>query len=221
VTSPAHKVHVSVLSHADYVANIVAYWDSATPEQREAGARWYPTAYRLAALIAEETKTDIKRVVTVMAALSPRNPWRWNVADTFAYCEARAEGRTCPKANTFKRNQAAAWRALDPSVVDPWLTAAPKVRNFVEAICGDSNAVVVDTWAVRVATGHRVNEVRTPKAYWTVAHAYNVAANLRGVPPAVMQATTWLVARTEGTALLRAETFKAGTPEFLRVALSA
>jgi hypothetical protein len=214
----------AIADHDDMVHNILAYWDSASAVQREAGARWYPEAGRLATLIAEQTGIDTRRVVLAIAALSPRNPWRWNVFDAYSFAVARAEGRVQPRATTFKRNQAAAWLALDPNTDTPWLTSAPKVRAFVEAILGDHDSVVVDTWAVRVATFGSKSRVGSDADYAEVAHAYNIAANLRGVPPATMQAVTWLVAQSEGLATLRRGrhdlAFKAGTPDWLKEALS-
>lgn len=209
----------------DMVANILSYYRSATQEQLQAGRGWYPAAESLAHVISRATGTDLRRVVLAIAALSPRNPWRWNVFDAYAFAEARAEGRTMPRATTFHRNSAAAWRALDPATETPWLTTAPKVKAFVSAILGDGESVVVDTWAVRVATAFVKSRVATDAEYAYVAHAYNVAANLvHHEWPRDLQAITWLVARTEGTALIRpsnADTFKAGTPEFLREALLA
>lgn len=211
------------IAEGDYVAAILHYYDSADEVQRAAGARWYSTAGELVRMIADDTGVDSEAVAYGMAALSPRNPWRWNVFDVWSYALAAAEGRTMPKANTFKRNQAVAWACVNGQV-GTWATSAPKVRAFVAAILGDENSVVVDTWAVRVATFGAESRVRNDKHYVTLAHAYNVAANLRGVPPAVMQATTWIVGQTEGLATLRRGrhdlAFKAGTPEWLKEALT-
>ena len=213
-------------SEADMVSNILGTWDVATPVQREAGARWYAEAGILAALIADATGIPKARVVHAIAALSPRNPWRWNVFDAYAFCVARAEGRTMPSASTFGRNRDAAWRALDPAIDDPWLTSALKVRAFVAAIMGDDVAVVVDAWAARVATGQTSNGKGfsiSDRQYVAIAHAYVTAANLRNVPPVTMQATTWLVAQSSGLASSRTSrhdlSYKAGTPVWLRDAL--
>jgi hypothetical protein len=217
------EAHMKPTSHTDMVSNILGYWDSATPVQREAGARWYKQAGEIVTLIAEQTGIESQRVAHCLSALSPRNPWRWNVFDCYSYAMAAAEGRTIPSATTFKRNWLAGWRAITgESAV--WLTAAPKVRAFVFAILGDESSVVVDTWAIRVATGGQESRVKSgPKQYGEVAHAFNIAANLRGVPPSTMQAVTWLVAQTEGLATHRRGrhdlSFKAGTPEFIRAAL--
>jgi hypothetical protein len=215
---------VTQLSHGDYVANILAVYDRATPEQVDSGRAWYPTAHHIVNAIAESVEADPARVCYALAALSPRNPWRWNVADAFSFAEARAQGRTMPKATTFKRNQLRAWQALGDGE-RPWLSAAPKVNAFVNAIMGDRAAVVIDTWAYRVAVGEAPKTGSfARKLYVPLALAYTEAAALRREVPADMQAITWLVAQTEGLATHRRgrhdQAFKAGTPAFVKELLS-
>ena len=208
------------LDSGDMVANILEYRRSATPEQVEAGTGWYPLAGRVVKAIADQTGIDAERVGYAVAALSPRNPWRWNIADAYAYCSAAAEGRTMPRATTFKRNQNAAWQAVTGDLVNVWRTSALKVTNFVGAILGDPNRVVVDTWACRVATGGALSTVRNDTQYLAIADAYRHAASLTGEAPSTTQAITWLVAQTEGLATSRRGrhdlSFKAGTPEFVK-----
>lgn len=212
------------LDHGDMVANILAVRGEATPEQERAGEAWYPTAWGIVQSISEATGTPTHKVAYAISALSPRNPWRWNIADAYAYCVARAEGRTeSPRATTFKRNQKAAWAALAPDPTDAyvWLGAAPKVRAFVRAILGDDTSVVVDTWALRVALGRNANLTNriSPKDYERVAAAYREAAGLQGESASTIQAITWLVAQSSGLASRRIGrhdlAFKAGTDQFV------
>lgn len=209
------------LNHGDMVANIEDALNRASPGQTEAGMVWYDTAYGLVRTISDVTGINTERVAFAVAALSPRNPWRWNIADAFAFCSARAEGRSMPRATTFTRNRLRAWQALDYGQ-DPWTSAALKVRDFVAAINGDRQAVVVDTWAYLVATGRRPKGAVRPKEYVKVAAAYRQVAEKFGMAPREVQAITWLVARTEGTArsLANTQTFKAGTPTWLKAALA-
>ncbi len=213
----------SSFNHEDMVANILLYRAQASAEQVEAGKGWYPKARAIIGIIADATGTEPRRVCYALSALSPRNPWRWNVADAYAFAEARAEGRTMPRATTFKRNWLAAWRALDGNV-NPWAGAAPKVNAFVSAIMGDSGAVVVDTWAVRVATGGSKSRVNNDDEYAKVAAAYTEAARQLGEAPRDVQAITWLVAQTEGLATHRRGrhdlAFKAGTSPIIVELLS-
>jgi|GEM_PF-5199160 len=209
------------LDHGDMVANIVLRYDAASDAQRQEGEGWYIAAGAIVKSIANETGVHRSRIAYALAALSPRNPWRWNVADCYAFALARAEGRTMPSATTYKRNRQTAWQALGQDG-SPWLSAAPKVHHFVDAILGDLRAVAVDTWAMRVATGGALSLV-TNRQYPLVVAAYTEAAALRGIWPADMQAITWLVARSEGPAARKSRhnlTFKTGTPEFIRAALS-
>lgn len=205
------------------VQNIRDYYVSASEDQCEQGRAWYPAAYKLVSTIADYTGLNTERITFALAALSPRNPWRWNVFDAYSFAAARAEGRTMPRATTFKRNWAAAWAALDYGT-DPWSTSAPKVRAFVEAINGNSEAVVVDTWAVRIATGGKRDRVKSDADYATIAGAYVRVAETFGEEPRAVQAITWLVAQTEGLASQRRGrhdlAFKAGTPSWLQAAVA-
>lgn len=210
------------LVHGDMVANILDTYARATPEQVEAGRRWYPTANGIVTVIANQTGIDPMRVAYAMAALSPRNPWRWNVFDAYSFAAARAEGRTMPSATTYKRNRARAWEAL-ARTGSPWTTSAPKVNAFVAAILGADDAVVVDVWAYRVATTKSAGRI-TDRAYEAVERAYLEAAQAIGDTPRNVQAVTWLVAQTEGLASHRVNrhdlSFKAGTPNWLKEAIA-
>ena len=200
-------------------AAIVATYASATDAQRDAGRAWYPAAGAIARAIAEHADADAERVAYVMAALSPRNPWRWNVQDAFAFIVAAAEGRERPSATTFEVNRDRAWRVATGAESDPWTTAAPKVRAFVAAILGDASSVVVDTWAMRVATDGALHDV-TDREYADVAAAYHAAALALGVAARDVQAVTWTVAQDAGLASSRRGrhdlTWKRGTAPFVR-----
>lgn len=214
-------------SHEDMVGNIVAKYGEASHEQRLAGYRWYPVAGRIVDAIAVATDVPAIRVTYALAALSPRNPWLWNVQDAYSFAVASRSGEPKPSATTFLRNQHAAWQALTTGD-KPWLTAAPKVRAFVAAILGDRSAVVVDTWAYRVATGespaHDITGRRLGSfrgsIYAAIAAAYVDAAKQLGQDPRDVQAITWVVAQTEGLASNRRAKvphgYKAGTADFVR-----
>lgn len=214
---------MSVLDQGDMVANILQYRSSATPEQVEAGKRWYASAKRLVSVIADATGINDVRVCYAVAALSPRNPWRWNIADAYAFASARAEGRTMPNASTFKRNQIAAWQALAFDTA-PWKTAAPKVNAFVAAILGDDDAVVIDTWAARAATAGKVENRKrhtiNNREYAEIADAYTNASCMTGDSPRDLQAIVWLVIQTQGLAK-HSNTFKAGTHPAIIAAFAA
>lgn len=205
------------------VASILSAYGRATEDQRDSGRRWYVMAGHMTRTIAAEFGRDPRTVAVVISALSPRNPWRWNVADAYNFVAASRDGRPMPSATTFHRNSRHAWAALqsDTEGVAPWVSEAPKVRSFVNAITGDLTAVVVDAWALRVATDGQLDYVgRRDEAYRRVAEAYTLAAEAAGEHARDMQAITWLVAQTEGLGSNRRGrhdlSFKAGTPQVVR-----
>ena len=204
MTLPAHDV---------MVRNIIDVFDRATNEQRFEGGQWYREAQRIIETLANITGTDPHRFAHALAALSPRNPWKWNVQDAYAFASAAEAGLPMPgNATTFKRNWANAWSALTNGG-DPWTTAALKVRAFVAACTGDMTAVVVDVWAYRVATGSNMDKKVNKGQYAAITAAYAAAAFVVGREPAHLQAITWLVVRSEGRNQKHA--YKAGTAEIV------
>jgi hypothetical protein len=201
------------------VEAIVATYRRASGAQLYDGAHWYGVARNIVDAIAAETTTDPMRIAYALAALSPRNPWAWNVADAYHFASSAASGGVMPTATTYGANRRAAWLALTSDKI-PWSSTALKVRAFVAAIMGDEHSVVVDVWAMRVVTFGERSEPRTTGVYRRVAHAYTEAANVLGVTPCTAQAVTWLVAQSEGLGSARPnrhdKTCKRGTPSFVR-----
>jgi hypothetical protein len=192
----------------------------ATPEDIGSGLSWYPTAGRIVETIGAWAGLSSDRVAAMLAALSPRNPWAWNVQDAAAFARAIADGGPMPRATTFGYNQRLAW-ALG-SGKDDWRTAAPKVRSFVANILGDTDAVTIDVWAARVCTaGEYAGETIGKGQYRAMADAYRTVAEHEGlagrtVTPRDLQAITWVVAERIGLGSKRrgrghSQTFKQGT----------
>jgi hypothetical protein len=198
-----------------YASNIEAVLATATDEDRSQGIGWYPRAGRIVAGIAAWTGLPSDRVAAIMAALSPRNPWNWNVQDTAAFAHAIATGGDMPSATTFTVNRVTAWR-LGTGGAD-WRTAALKVRSFVANILGDTEAVTVDVWAIRVAQGGEYDGGSIAAGrYRAMADAYRLVAPRHGLAPCELQAVTWVTADRIGLGSKRrgrghAATFKRGT----------
>lgn len=171
------------------VRRIVKTFDRATASDLEAGARWYDEAGEHAAELAGAFGSR-EHAATVIAHLSPRTSWARNVAG--AYAIAAGDGSDNP-AGCIGANVKRARQAILSD--DPVSTLnGPKTRRFALNIIGDREAVTVDVWAARVAG---VDEAALGRkgVYDAVEHAYRLAARRRGVDPATMQATTWIVAR--------------------------
>jgi len=73
----------------------------------------------------------------------------------------------------------------------------PKLQNFVDALMGDENAVVVDRWIMR-AMGRKEHAPRTVEEYNAIAEAVRDRAKAMGVTPAEYQAMVWAGVRGGG-----------------------
>lgn len=165
---------------------ILRVFDSATASDFEAGARWYDDARELAVSLSAHTGGDVERSAAVIAALSPRTPWARNVAAATALLAA---GEVIP--GVLGRNLATAQQARATGIA---ALGGPKTRRFAANISGDDHAVTVDVWAARVA-GISEKALQRKGVYDAVERAYRKAAYARGVTPATMQATTWVIQR--------------------------
>lgn len=179
-----------------YVENILTTWDRATAAQREAGATWYGEAREAALQLAGQAGSTLDTAAAVIAHMSPRTTWSRNVAGAVALM-LTGDAPGCIGANVAR-----AQAAIDSP--DPLSTInGPKTRAFAANILGDTDAVTVDVWALRIACGSpTVDEkiLSRKGGYATIADAYREAAALVGVSPATMQAATWIVARNGRTA---------------------
>jgi hypothetical protein len=166
---------------------ILRTFDAATPSDMESGATWYDEAGQLARDLADEAGS-VEHAATVIAHLSPRSTWTRNVAAAIALIR-----RTDLPPGVMSAPLGRATRSLDSS--DPLATlGGKKTHAFALNILGDTESVTVDVWAARVA-GITEQQLTLTGVYDLVAHAYRLAARRRGVTPATMQATTWIVAR--------------------------
>lgn len=184
-----------MLEH-DYVAAIRDAYAAASADDIRKGRDWYPTAGRIVLALAEWSGMAPDRLAAMVAALSPRNPWRWNVQDAAAFSLAVMSGDDMPTATTFGQNRRTAW-TLGHGDAD-WKSAALKVRSFAANILGDEDAVTVDVWAVRVATRGAESAVKNDGQYRAIADAYRTVAAEVGETPRDLQAITWVAAERIG-----------------------
>ena len=177
------------ISTREAVARILDAWNHSTEQDKIDGATWYAAARHHAETIAEASGIKIEAAAAVIAHLSPRTSWARNVAGAYALVETGV-APNCIGANA---DRARAALAAD----DPMATLhGSKTAAFARNILGDEDAVTIDVWAVRIATGGvNENALRRVGAYEALARAYRIAAKRVGVTPAVMQATTWVGTR--------------------------
>lgn len=170
------------------VARIERVFDRATDSDLEEGALWYPEAEALARDWSVRSGYAVENCAAAISHLSQRARWTRNVlaAEALIMRGERLEG-------VMRGAYARASVALVAE--DPESTfGGPKTLRFYRNILGDREAVTVDVWAARVA-GVDDALLTRKGAYAAVEYAYRLAARRRGVCPATMQATTWILAR--------------------------
>lgn len=195
-----------------------AHYSRAPDEVREAGRQWYPHARRCARLLAAEAPpgTGESAVAAVIATLSPRLRWGHNIADAAAMvrASARMHGDFLGELGIHGAAVAAARYAFPERIrlaadvlaaevfggarnraVARALTG-PKVRAFHAAIMGDLDAVTLDVWAARAATGSWAwADNLTPRRRRILTDAYRRAAWMVDENPRNLQAIVWLQVR--------------------------
>lgn len=185
------------LTTDEYVANILATFDVATPEQVRDGAEWYPAMARIMREHATVTGLSVAQCAGVYAATSINTSWSINLTlAARALADGSLNGGTltmvCDKVNAI----------IGGSDIDTTLTSDDKrmkLRNFWRNLSGDMTRVTVDRWARRIATGDMSSKsVPQGEEYLRIAAAYSIAASRRNVDPATMQAVTWCVVRGDG-----------------------
>jgi hypothetical protein len=173
---------------------ILSTFDRATAADALEGAAWYSRAMELASALAAGSPLEPIQCAGVIAALSPRCAWGQNVAGAAAMVSAASAGAAEPIVAGTGDNRDKAWRiatGADPADV----LGGPKVRRFFRNITGDSDVVTVDVWAARIAEGRENPNAPKGRRYDLIERAYIGAAELRGVTPREMQATTWVAHR--------------------------
>lgn len=169
---------------------ILRAYGEASPTVRRAGRLWYPTAEAVIAELSDRYGVSRVDTAAVVAALSPQTRWRSNIVAAEALLEGR---RSIALAHAYPLNVAKAERVLageDPADV----LGGPKVRAFWKNLAGNRDAVTVDVWAARAASGGQI-DAPSPAQYLRIATAYAAAANMVGETNRETQAIVWLAAR--------------------------
>lgn len=171
---------------------LLSLYAATDAETREQGRGWYrDAADQVAKLATPELPPD--RAAAIVAVLSPRERWRRNLQMAAAIITGNPVtglGRSIAKAQAIMDGAEITGEPGDALGAD-----APKVRSFWRNLCGDGDAVTVDVWATRAATGKDLDAPPTPAAYRWIADAYRSAAAKVGERPCDFQAIIWLHVR--------------------------
>lgn len=179
------------------VDNIWAMYNTATDKEKRDGNQWYALALEQAQSLATDTKLDLKVVIGVISAVSPRNNWTKNMVDASNMCRAFVSGWnpfdvTVSTFDSFKQTAVDILESGDPS-----LLSGVKRLAFARTISDpDGSEVCIDGHAYNVYVGYRAvsdKSVRVTSARFArAAGAYAEVADELGLLPNQVQATTWL-----------------------------
>lgn len=197
---------IADLSDLTSVDNIVRVYREATPKQLARGLSWYSDTHVFASALDPDR---IHRAAGIIAAVSPRVRWEWNMTMAArTYVDGFASGTlpsNCAKANAIY-NGAAPLTVL----------GGDKVRNFYLNIVDPRgcDAVAIDRHAFDIAINRTSTDAERHLLgkvgmYETFASLYRSAARQIGVLPSAVQAVTWVVWR-ETRANNRAANIRAG-----------
>jgi hypothetical protein len=179
----------------ELVSRLLFLYGNATPAQRDAGENWYPKAAAFAGQLAAQYDIPMAVAAGVVAVVSPQTSWKDNKAVALSLVAAHAGGERMPTGLVgYPANRAKAWRMLDGEGVCAVLNG-PKVVPFWHNILGKWDVVTVDIHACRAAYGHKFAHAPTGPQRDYVAMAYENAAHVVRVAPAVFQAVVWCVVR--------------------------
>jgi len=181
--------------------NLDKFFNIATDDQIKDGLKWYQEANKIVLNIATEYKIDPYKVASVLSALSPRNKWKQNIADTIKVCKAWTEGKTPEdiKVCTFHTNKFKAFAILDDKVkiTDKSL----KTFNFVRNIAFlDPTALTVDIWHLRACFDKIIkidNASIGRVAYKQIKKLTLAKAEKLGITGFEFQAIVWTSIRTK------------------------
>jgi hypothetical protein len=179
------------------VDNVLSVFRRASVEQYRAGRNWYPYAYRHARIL----DRDVERSAGIIAALSMQQNWEYNLilAQRF-YLQSGLTGGTLSEA-IGKANRI--YAGENPREVLLTSYRSQKTFNFFNNIIDPyADYVTVDRHAFDIAVGETTDD-KTRKQlgrkgeYERFSDVYRAAATIFNIPPATMQAITWLVWRAE------------------------
>ena len=175
----------------DMTRRLVALHTECTPAELAQGLAWYGRARAAAEGIAGEG--GLARAAAVIAHLSPRQTWAANVASAARMLAAADAHEPCPAVSTGAQ-RSKAW-AVATGAADPAVKHGPKTGAFYRNIVGDMDAVCVDRWAARAATGDAAIISFGRARYARIERAYQRAARALGMSPRDLQAAVWVHTR--------------------------
>lgn len=175
-----------------YRGNILAIYESSTDLERLEGMQWYADARAFCGALAAEYGYSIEAVAGVVSAVSPRSPWGRN-KEIARELVRRFSSDIGFRGLTINTNAAIAYMILAGD--DPREHFRDKRLAFWHNILGHYDQVTLDAHMVRILTRDDEYETIASSAYCLVESVVQDAADEVGIPPAHLQAITWVTWR--------------------------
>ena len=169
---------------ATYARKLRAVFTSTTKAERQEWGQWYLRAKEEADIYADAYEVPLSVAAGVIAVLSQRQRWNKNLIAARLCLEGKPIGFGLPAPNIK------AEKIRDGA--DPWDVmgeGSPKIRAFYQAILGDCDAVVLDSWMLKAMGWPRKGY--TPGQYEKLAAILRREAKKEGLYPADYQAIVW------------------------------
>lgn len=172
----------------EILSNLHSLYAQSSPEEREKGESWYPSARSAAKRISERTLVPLPTVIGVIAALSPGLRWEKNLEQAESFLLRKGLGTY----GVYGRRNTEKARRILGGESPLSVLKGDKVRSFYSAILGE-DSLVIDSHAYSAALNKRENRWKVPRIPygWIAAHYREVAESL-GLSGKGFQATIWL-----------------------------
>jgi len=177
--------------------NIRKHWALASETDISEGKDWYPRARSLVFELSMAFGTTEKIVAGVLAALSQRTRWSTNIDRATAVLDGDRNPGGLPSAGS---KALAIMDGADP--MDVLGDQAHKVKAFYQALLGDDDAAVIDTWILDALDFFKVSkntglryQSYTPLQYEKLANVLRSEAKRLGLAVTEYQAAVWIQIR--------------------------
>ena len=183
--------------------NVIRAMELASKDQIDRGMQWYSNARAWSQWCSDEFHDlglTTRQIASMIAVMSPRNRWEWNLQDVINLLNAIRSGgdpRIVP-CHSFNSNK---YKAIAIARGEAYEIKSKKVGAFIDNITDPCSArVTVDVWAYRVYLGdYKLQVVKlAPKLYDHIEAQYLEVARLYDIRGYELQAITWSVARDTG-----------------------
>ena len=182
----------NVPSHrSNIIDNLTDIGNSLTTFEVIAGTGWYTGAENLARRLARKYGVTKHQAAGVIAAMSPNQTWSNNIRMAERALAGEPRGFPVVVARVKRILEGGSIIGTFPDPDGP----SHKIREFYRAISGNTNAVVIDRWALRAATSKSwadVHDLQRVGVYAMVASCYREVAELFDMTPRDFQAAVWI-----------------------------